>query len=162
VFSGGYGEVRGNAWRWRRRLLAWEEESLRECSGLLVNVVLQDNIQDSWRWLLDPTYGYSVLGTYRYLTTFAEPMPVGAYNNVWHKLVPSKVSLFAWWLLQDRIPTRSNLVSRHVILPDDNLCVDGCGDMETADHLFIGCNLFESVWYLIFLAWAFLLCVQVR
>jgi len=122
---------------------------LRECSALLVNVVLQDNIHDSWRWLLDPAHGYVVSGVYRYLTSSDESMPVGAYNNVWHKLVPSKVSLFTWRLLQDRIPTRSNLVSRHVIQPIDNLCVGGCGDIETADHLFIGCNLFGSVWYLI-------------
>jgi len=85
----------GNAWRWRRRLLAWEEESLRKCYALLVNVVLQDNLQDSWRWLLDPSHGYTVRGTYRYLTTYDELMPAGVYNNVWHKLIPSKVSLFA-------------------------------------------------------------------
>jgi hypothetical protein len=141
--------VGGGAWRWRRRLLAWEEESLRDCSALLVNVVLQDNIQDSWRWLLDPTHGYLVRGVYRYLTSFEETTSVAAYNNVWHKLVPSKVSLFAWRLLKDRIPTRTNLVSRHVLQPSDNLCVGGCGNIESADHLFIGCNLFGSVWYLI-------------
>jgi hypothetical protein len=44
--------VGGNAWRWRIRLLAWEEESVRECSALLVNIVLQDNLQDSWRGFL--------------------------------------------------------------------------------------------------------------
>jgi hypothetical protein len=96
-------------------------------------------------WLLDPSHGYTVHGTYRYLTTYDEPMPAGVYNNVWDKLIPSKVSLFAWRLLQDRIATRSNLVSRHT----DSFCVGGCGDMETAEHLFIGCNLFGSVWYLI-------------
>jgi len=74
----------------------------------------------------------------------------GAYNNVWHKLVLSKVSLFAWRLLQDRIPTRSNLMRRHVLQPNDNLCVGGCGNFETANHLFIGWNLFGSVWYLIY------------
>jgi hypothetical protein len=32
----------GRAWVWRRRLFAWEEESVRECSSLLCNIVLQD------------------------------------------------------------------------------------------------------------------------
>jgi len=41
-----------NAWGWRRRLLAWEEESVRECSTLLNNIILQDHIQDKWKWLL--------------------------------------------------------------------------------------------------------------
>jgi len=70
-------------------------------------------------------------------------------NDVWHKLVPTKVSLFAWRLLKDRIPTRSNLVRRHVIQPNENLCLGGCGCIETADHLFIGCDLFGSVWFVI-------------
>ena len=139
--------------------MAWKKESLREYPALLVNVALQDNIQDSWWWLLDPNHGYSVRGTYRYLTTYDEPMPNGVYNNVWHKLIPSKMSLFAWWLLQDRIPTRSNLVSRHVIQPIDNLCVGGYGDMETSDHLFIGCNLFGTSFVF---GLTFLLCVQGR
>ncbi|KEH33269.1 hypothetical protein MTR_3g434770 [Medicago truncatula] len=59
----------GGAWEWRRRLLAWEEELVSECASLLHNVVLQDNTVDRWRWLLDPLHGYSVKGTYAYLTT---------------------------------------------------------------------------------------------
>jgi len=115
----------------------------------LNNVILQDNIQDSWRWLLDPIHGYSIRGTYRFLTSVDEPLVGGANNNVWHKLAPSKVSLFAWRLLQNRITTRSNLVRRHVLQSNDNLCVRGCGNIETANHLFIGCDLFGSVWSLV-------------
>ena len=100
-----------------------------------------------WRWLLDPIHGYSVSGTYRFLTDIDDLVAAGLFNDVWHKLVPSKVPLFAWRLLQDRIPTRSILVCRHVLLPIDNLCVAGCGSSETADHLFIGCDLTGNVWY---------------
>ena len=39
-------EVGGNGWVWRRRLMAWEEDSVRECASLLNNIVLQENIQD--------------------------------------------------------------------------------------------------------------------
>jgi len=39
----GWGEE-GYGWMWRRRLLTWEEESVRECSALLHNVILQENI----------------------------------------------------------------------------------------------------------------------
>ena len=87
-------EVGGHSWVWRRRLMAWEEESVRECSVLLSNVVLQENIQDHWRWVLDPIHGYSVSGTYRYLSSAAEPMATSAFNDVWDKFVPVKVSIF--------------------------------------------------------------------
>ena len=42
-----------------------------------------------------------------------------------------------------------NLIRRHVLPPDNNLCVSGCGIIETADHLFVGSNFFEKVWSLI-------------
>ena len=64
----------GNAWGWRRRLLAWEEGSVRECFVLLNNIILQDHIQDLWRWMLDPIHGYSVRGTYRFPTSAIEPV----------------------------------------------------------------------------------------
>jgi len=46
---------------------------------------------------------------YRFLTSSDDLVAGGANNNVWHKLVPSKVSLFAWRLLQNKIPTRFKL-----------------------------------------------------
>jgi len=63
------GAVDGRERLWRRRLLAWEEESVQECSMLLLNIVLQDTVEDTWRWCLDPIHGYSVRGAYRFLTT---------------------------------------------------------------------------------------------
>ena len=74
--------VGGDAWEWWRRLLAWEEELVTECSSLLYNIVLQDHVHDRWRWVLDPINGYSVKGTYQYLMrpdTFVES---GLYNVV--------------------------------------------------------------------------------
>ena len=108
-----------------------------------------ENLQDYWRWLLDPIHGYSVRGTYCFLTAIDEQVVVGTNNDVWHKLVPTKVSLFAWRLLKDRISTRSNLVRRQVLQSNDNFCVGECGSFETTNHLFIGCDLFGNVWYLI-------------
>jgi len=142
-------EEGGNAWGWRRCLWAWEEDSMRECIVLVNNVILQDNINDARRWMLDPVHGYSVRETYRFLTIPAEPTSENVINNVWHKLVPSKVSLFVWRILQDRIPTKLNLVRRHILQLNDNLCVGGCGDIETSDHLFIDCLLFRNVWNLV-------------
>jgi hypothetical protein len=142
-------EEGGGGWRWRRRLLAWEEDSLRDCVNLLNNVILHENLQDHWRWLLDPVHGYSVSGTYRFLTSLEDQVVVATDTDVWHKLVPTKVFLFAWRLLKDRIPTRSNLARRHVLQSNDTLCVGGCGFIETTKHLVLGCQLFGKVWYLL-------------
>jgi len=72
----------GMAWVWRRQLLAWEEDSVRECILLLHNVVLQVNVFDKWRWLLDLIHGYSVREAYRHITTFGEQMDRSLVDDV--------------------------------------------------------------------------------
>ena len=91
-------EEGGAAWVWRRHLLAWEEESVLECSVLLHDVILQDHVDDRWRWSLDPINGYSVKGTYRFLTIVDSLPNQNLSVDVWLKQVPLKVSLFAWRL----------------------------------------------------------------
>ncbi|GAU23785.1 hypothetical protein TSUD_26930 [Trifolium subterraneum] len=39
-------ERNGEGWKWRRRLHAWEEELVRQCVGVLSNIVLQDGVSD--------------------------------------------------------------------------------------------------------------------
>ncbi|XP_024634416.1 uncharacterized protein [Medicago truncatula] len=45
--------VDGGAWRWRRRLFVWEEESVEELIILLQNVTLQVHREDQWIWKPD-------------------------------------------------------------------------------------------------------------
>ncbi|CAJ2637040.1 unnamed protein product [Trifolium pratense] len=121
MFALGWG-ADGGAWEWRRRLWAWEEEMLGECQTLLLDISLQDQVIDRWHWRLDPDSGYTV---------------------------PLKVSIFAWRLLRDRLPTRANLVSRGVLPPTAATCVFGCGSAESAHHLFLSCSIAGSLWDLV-------------
>ncbi|KEH40972.1 hypothetical protein MTR_1g040225 [Medicago truncatula] len=89
-------EAEGRAWEWRRRLLAWEEESVRECSEVLYNIVLQDDVPDTWRWLLDHAHGYSLRDSYRFLTSSGDQVDMSFVDDVWHRHIPVKVSLFPW------------------------------------------------------------------
>jgi hypothetical protein len=102
----------GRAWVCRRRLFAWEEESVRECAFLLRNIVLQDTVHDSWKWLLDPARGYSVKSLYNYITNTCEIVDRSQVDDVWYKHIPSKVSLMVWRLLRNRLPIKQNLVQR--------------------------------------------------
>ena len=131
---------------WRRRLLAWEEESVRECSILLHNIVLQENIHDVWRWSLDPVHDYSVWEAYSFLTNFGELMVRNQVDNIWYNNIPSKVSLFVWRHLRNRLPTKDNLVRWCVLHQNDAVCVSGFGNIKTATHLLLGCHIFSSLW----------------
>jgi len=135
----------GDVWRWRRRLWAWEEEMVAECRALLLDVSLYPNISDRWVWLQDPPAGYTDRGAYDLLTTQETPMVEPATELVWHNQVPLKVSVFAWRLVLDRLPTKSNLVARGVLSSDMASCIAGCGLFETSQHLFLSCATFGSI-----------------
>jgi hypothetical protein len=130
-------------------LWAWEEELLKECQTLLLTVAVQVAAPDRWQWRLDPVSGYSVRDAYQLLTT-QDSVTLGAAKDLlWHRQVPLKVSIFAWRLLRDRLPTKTNLVSRGALPPDLHLCASGCGGIETAQHLFLSCDFFGSLWPLV-------------
>jgi len=84
----------GDAWEWRRRLMAWEEELVTKCSSLLCSIVLQDHVIDRWRWVLDPINGYSVKGAYQFLTLHDTSRECDLYDAAWLKQAPLKVSIF--------------------------------------------------------------------
>ena len=140
----------GDAWTWRRRLLAWEEELVMECSGLWSPIVLQDYVLDRWRWILDPINGYSVKGTYEFLTLSDTSRERGIYDAAWLKHVPLRVSIFVWRLLRNRLPTKDNLVRRRVLHHDDIYCIGSCGVQESTCHLFFRCTIFGGVWHMVY------------
>jgi len=69
-----------------------------------------------------------------------------ALDLAWHQQVPLKVSIFAWSLLRDRLPMKANLTARGILQSDATLCVAGCGMNEIAEHLFLSCTSFASLW----------------
>ncbi|GAU15336.1 hypothetical protein TSUD_04050 [Trifolium subterraneum] len=110
----------GEAWVWWRHLRGWEEEMLRDCQTLLLTISLQDSV-----------------------TIHA------AESLIWHPQVPLKVSILAWRLLRDRLPIKENLVTRGILSSEAHFCVSGCGAVESAQHLFLSCSTFSSLWPLV-------------
>ncbi|KAK2425500.1 hypothetical protein QL285_035742 [Trifolium repens] len=71
-----------------------------------------------------------------------------AVKLVWHSYVPLKVSIFAWRLLRDRLPTKANLITRDLPVAA-HLCVSGCSEVESAHHLFLSFSTFGPLWALV-------------
>ncbi|GAU19784.1 hypothetical protein TSUD_182190 [Trifolium subterraneum] len=69
-----------------------------------------------------------------------------AEDLIWHGQVPLKVSVLAWRLLRDMLPTKSNLVARGILSSEAHHCVSGCGAVESSQHLFLSCSTFGSLW----------------
>ncbi|GAU27978.1 hypothetical protein TSUD_373730 [Trifolium subterraneum] len=89
MFSLGWG-VGGEAGKWLRRLLAWEEELVGECVDRLSYVFLQDDVVDKWVWMLHSSQCYSVNSAYSYLTATGISINEGADCFLWQKQIPLK------------------------------------------------------------------------
>lgn len=45
------------------------------------------------------------------------------------------------------LSTKANLVARGILASDAQVCVSGCGEVETAQHLFVSCPIFRDLWH---------------
>ena len=133
------------AWRWRRRLFTWGEELLGDLRLLLHDVTLQVDRLDRRLWRLKTSSVYTVRSAYNFLNANVHVDLVVHVSSLWHKDVPLKVVLFSWCLFRGRLPTKDNIYCRHVIDIDAQLCIEGCGEVETSSHLLFHCNFFGSV-----------------
>lgn len=70
-------------------------------------------------------------------------------RKVWNKLVPLKVTSFAWRLLQNRIPSCDNLYRRGIISQEHLKYVFCEAEMESSLHLFLTCDVSYKVWCVI-------------
>ena len=92
-------------------------ESLHE----ILNHSTISGADDSWFWKHDPTGQYSVKSVFLALSRSITDDVIFSVEEerllpkVWKTLAPSKVAVFSWQLLQDRLPTRRNLLQRGVI-----------------------------------------------
>jgi len=69
------------------------------------------------------------------------------FKNMWKSAAPSKVVVFGWRMLLNRIPTRDNLELRNVLSSEgSSLCVMCNLKVESALHLFVHCDVACSVW----------------
>ncbi|CAJ2643030.1 unnamed protein product [Trifolium pratense] len=153
-------EYDGERWNWtfswRRALFLWEEELVVRLRDLLatVNLLMED---DGWKWVPDPEGVFSVKSTYLHLVDelrsgeVLEDGKAMIFDHIWDSPAPSKVIAFSWQLLHDRIPTRSNLAVRGILVADVPWeCVGCVGSVESSIHLFLHCPSALKVWYDIF------------
>jgi len=149
--------------RWRRPLFVWENDLLTELLRVVSRQSRSDR-EDWWSCTLSQDGRYSVKSAYSHLVQglpgvgVRSELTLEAVSQVWKSCVPSKVVVFSWQLILDRIPTRRNLLGRGVHLPVGGLgCVFCEASSESSLHLFISCSFILPVWYQVprWLGWDF-------
>lgn len=102
VFSNGV--VQWN-WNWRRRIFVWENNMLLTLQSFLSNAQIEEHTEDSWCWSLERSGKYSVSSAYSELPRNQNLVEDSFFIEFW-----CKITSFAWKAMQDRIPTRVNLI----------------------------------------------------
>ncbi|XP_075663071.1 uncharacterized protein LOC142632579 [Castanea sativa] len=115
--------------------------------------VCADGEEDILIWPLTVDGEYRVRSAYRMLVdnenqalpSSSTPNGVGSvWKKIWKVQVPHKIKHFLWHAAKDSLPTKQNLVARHI--PIGNVC-NGCGDhSESVMHALWLCDKVRSVW----------------
>ncbi|GJY55011.1 RNA-directed DNA polymerase, eukaryota [Tanacetum coccineum] len=103
---------------------------------------LLSNMEDRWVWDLN---GESVFRVKDVRILLDECfLPKAPIASRWVKYVPIKINVFAWKVFLDRLPTRSNLQHRGVLV-SDLLCPLCSSAQEDSYHLFFSCRLVTDI-----------------
>lgn len=154
VSVGNAGSWRRDQWTWgltwKRQLNPNEEESLHSLETILVDVHLVAESHDRWKWSLHNSKLFTVSSCYSFAMSLVNQTQMNSdildiLSIVWKVPVPSKVALFCWRLLLDRLPTKDNLIRRNVVINNSrcSLC-DSCD--ENVVHLFFHCDFSKCIW----------------
>ena len=65
-------------------------------------------------------------------------------RRIWRTHVPNKVKIFAWLYFKDRLSTRTNLYSKHIV--DSVICERCSCAEEDRHHVFFGCVESRNIW----------------
>nr|GEV22641.1 RNA-directed DNA polymerase, eukaryota [Tanacetum cinerariifolium] len=126
-----------------------ETQQFDELSGILASVSLS-SLDDRWFWDLSCDGTFQVKGIRSLLDeTF---LPKMDSPTRWIKSIPIKVNVFVWKLYLDRLPTRSNLIRRNILV-SDVVCPLCDLEIEDSSHLFFGCSLAKDIQKLICRWW---------
>jgi hypothetical protein len=154
----GIADSNGWTWRlsWNDSLSASEAVAERHLLDILLQVQLSHATMDRRKWIPAPDGIFTVKSTYiclqsQVVVTAIDELKVTALKKLWKNKVPSKVSIFGWRLLLEKLPTREVLFQRDIITNTHETCCVFCFDlMESIDHIFLTCRVTATVWSLIF------------
>ncbi|KAL5142204.1 putative ribonuclease H protein [Glycine soja] len=113
----------------------------------LQHKIIQQQGSDRWEWTGDRTGQYSAHNAYKMLMEES----VGeswedCFDKLWSVKVPTKITVFAWRLILDRLPTKNNLQRRQVQLTETS-CPFCRNSEEDSAHLFLHCDRIQPIWW---------------
>ncbi|KAJ9182498.1 hypothetical protein P3X46_006489 [Hevea brasiliensis] len=144
-----------HSWNYERLQQNFHEEEIKCISAIPVGLFRQ---KDQLIWHYDKRGKYTVKSGYYIVReiqksqhslslSVASPSSNSRLEELWKHIwkikLPSKLSIFLWMMLMDKLPTNDTL---HKRLPHFDPCCPFCGEMETSKHLFFSCPHAVAIW----------------
>ncbi|KAH1197453.1 Dipeptidyl aminopeptidase BIII [Glycine max] len=129
-----------NGWEWnftwRRPCFDNEIDSAAVFLNEIQDMTFPHHGPDVWEWTANPTSQYTANSAYKVLMEEAAIVTQeDCFAKLWSIKVPSKIAIFVWRLIRDRLPTRHKLQRRQVQVADTS-CPFRRVEEENAEHLF--------------------------
>ncbi|KAH1238357.1 putative ribonuclease H protein [Glycine soja] len=108
---------------------------------------IQPQKGDQWVWKANPSGQYTPKSAYDMVwgKTY-EQQQDGVFQQLWKLKLPSKITMFAWRLIKDRLSTRTNLQRRQIQVGESTCPF--CREVEeSTGHLFFHCGKIMPVWW---------------
>lgn len=153
------GSWSGDVWVWQPNFFLDSPPSFVSVPLLDLHLVLR-----SVQPLLDQVYwyvwwrhkdGYFVKACYDVISLVGNLDQISSklFKSLWRQKVPSKIALFCWRLILNRLPTIINLARRGILVCVHDLVFPLCFLFdEDLEHLFGGCVV-SNLWWNIFCRW---------
>ncbi|MCH81357.1 ribonuclease H protein [Trifolium medium] len=146
----------GASFSWLDQLSVNEQVQVEELTELLLGFVLQPGVPDRWCWIPGVSGLFSVKSCYNTLllnrpVIDLDPNVMTAVKELWINDITSKVAIFGWRLLQERLPTREALHHRGILHNPHELSCAFCVLVhEDCAHLFFRCPFSKKVWQAVY------------
>jgi hypothetical protein len=150
------GHWESEAWKWNFNwsvtLTNDDLAFFHELYALLAQVHPGSVSSDRRKWIPHAAGVFTVKSTYthllyRYGSEQIESSLEQALKKLWNANVPSKVGIFGWRLLLDKLPTRDALFRKGIITNSVDSCCAFClSEVEDIHHVFFNCSVVASVW----------------
>ncbi|GJY27461.1 RNA-directed DNA polymerase, eukaryota [Tanacetum coccineum] len=112
----------------------------------LLETHVSSNQRDRWIWTGDGDGIYSVKCGRKLIDKGT--LCLDTYATRWLKEMSTKVNIFIWRMLLNKLPTRMNLMNRGITVQSNQCGICDTRD-ETVIHLMLHCDLARDVWALV-------------
>ncbi|GAU32681.1 hypothetical protein TSUD_218580 [Trifolium subterraneum] len=142
---------------WSEELTAMEAVIANDLALILEHIRPRMEVVDRRQWKPHVTGSFSVQTAYMALLLRRAEVAVlpantlKALKQLWSNDVSSKVSIFGWRVLIERLPTREAHLNKWIITSVLNSNYAFCSKkIESTQHIFLSCEVTCEVWSFIF------------